>query len=251
MLKKDELSRLLHRASEELSQHGIGGMIRQVVDKVVAYGQCPWKRLTYSRQSFRFGNQRFNYASHSYNVTWRNERAVEVPVLMSFLRKRGYGCRILELGNVSRYYGVTNCTIVDKYEQCYGVTNQDFVDFNDEEQYDGFVSISTIEHIGYDEPERDPDKILKVFSKLGSLVRDNSSVLVSFPTGYNEHLDAHLAAGRLPFQHVGFLKRIDKANHWEECSQEDALSRRYNSTFPYANAVAFGTGLKGNKLCTL
>lgn len=213
------------------------------LDKLIVYLQAPWKRRSFATKSFPFDGQQLQYAAHSYNATWRNERAIEVPVLIDFLQ-RHKGKKILELGNVARYYGDFSHEVVDKYEQHPAVYNFDILDFKVDQPYHAFVSISTLEHIGWDEPVRDHSKISRVFEKLPDLVSNLDNVLFSFPTGYNSVLDQHLAKDELPFQKLLYFKRCNRANHWQPTCREEALGLRYDSRFPAANGLAFGIGLK-------
>ena len=88
-----------------------------------------------------------------------NERSIEVPIVMEIVNQNK-GKRILEIGNVlSNYYKVSH-DIVDKYEKAPNVINQDVVDFKTNEKYDLIVSISTLEHVGWDEEPRDDKKNL-------------------------------------------------------------------------------------------
>jgi hypothetical protein len=58
---------------------------------------------------------------------------------------------ILEIGNVLSHYFPVNHDIVDKYEKADGVINQDVVHFYSPKKYDLIVSVSTLEHVGWDE----------------------------------------------------------------------------------------------------
>ena len=47
------------------------------------------ERLLRSRRgSFEFAGRRYPYHSQLYNTTWRNERAVELPIALGFLEGR-------------------------------------------------------------------------------------------------------------------------------------------------------------------
>ena len=45
--------------------------------------------------------------------------------------------------------------IVDKYEKKKGIINQDIVDYKPDKKYDLIISISTLEHVGWDETPRE------------------------------------------------------------------------------------------------
>jgi hypothetical protein len=83
-----------------------------------------------------------------------SERAVEVPIVIDFLKQVGREKRILEVGNVLSNYApliaqqsdIGKIDILDKFEQGIGIMNVDLMDFDT--QYDVIISISTVEHIG-------------------------------------------------------------------------------------------------------
>ena len=84
--------------------------------------------------------------------------------------------------------------IVDKYEKAEGVINQDVVDFqpaeNENDKYDLIVSISTIEHVGWDETPRDPKKIPRALENLTTkCLAPRGEIVVTLPLGYNTYLD--------------------------------------------------------------
>ena len=97
------------------------------------------------------------YLVHNYNRTWLNERAVEVPIIFHVIA-RWPGRRMLELGNVLSHYGSVAHDVLDKYEVGEHVINQDVVEYQPSARYDMIVSISTLEHVGWDEQPRDPQK---------------------------------------------------------------------------------------------
>jgi len=61
------------------------------------------------------------------------------------------GKNILEIGNVLSRHIKLEHDILDKYETAKGVINEDIVDFKSEKKYDLIISISTLEHVGWDE----------------------------------------------------------------------------------------------------
>jgi hypothetical protein len=109
---------------------------------------------------FEFDGKTRRYFIHPHNNTWMNERMVEIPIV-SDLVKQNAGKNILEIGNVIKHYmpDATH-TVVDKYEKSDGVLNCDIIDYQPPAEngadaafhgYDLIISISTFEHIGFDE----------------------------------------------------------------------------------------------------
>lgn len=187
---------------------------------------------------FLYQNKGYQQFWKNYNATWLNERAVEIPIVLSIMQSYR-GKRILEVGNVlSNYFPVAH-DVLDKYDSALGVMRHDAVNFTPEERYDLIVSISTIEHVGFDETPQDPKKILATIENLKTnCLNKNGKMLITFPLGYNANLDGMLERKELKFNTISFLKRINKANRWEEVSWDEARGARYNFPFPFANVVA-------------
>jgi len=89
--------------------------------------------------------------------------------------------RILEVGNVLAHYYPHQHDVLDKYEQAPGVMNGDVVDFRPGKLYDLIVSISTLEHVGWDEEPRDPLKFLRGVEHLTTLLAPGGRMLVTLP----------------------------------------------------------------------
>lgn len=124
---------------------------------------------------------------HPYNRTIHNERAIEIPLARAFIDGHA---DVLEVGNVLGHYQPATWTVVDKYERAPGVINQDVLDIVG--WFDRIVTISTIEHVGWDEPERDPTKPARAIAHLRSLLNLGGALMVTIPTGWNAPLDAQL-----------------------------------------------------------
>lgn len=238
-----EVTRLGRRFFTLWNEKGVASTLVQLADKLSVYALHPYKLLTYSRESFQYNGQKLHYASFPYSATWRNERAVEIPILLKFL-ERHRGQDVLELGNVSRYFGSFSHDVVDKYEKHRDAINTDIVDYVPRKTYDAIASISTLEHIGFDEAIKDPDKPIRALEALKKMVKNPENVLVGFPIGYNKHLDRALVENRLPFRRIIYMRRVDQANHWVETTEAEAMANPYGAKFLGANALAFGLGLK-------
>lgn len=192
-----------------------------------------------SERTFKFENEDLHYFCNLYNTTWKNERAVEVPVIRNIL-KQYKGKRILEIGNVLQHYCMVNHTILDKYEKGCGVINEDIVKFHPDKKYDLIVSISTFEHVGYDEDVKDSSKILQGMDNLRSLLSDKGRAFITFPLGYNPFLDQFLKEGRMKFTKIYCFKKISKDNKWLEAKLPDIREVKYNFPFPCNNFLVIG-----------
>lgn len=132
------------------------------------------------------------YFDHPYNTTALNERAVEIPIAMHWLRGRtGRG---LEVGNVLGHYGFRGHRVVDRYERAPGVEHLDV--FEIDGSYRWVVSISTVEHVRWDEPgDRCEAGSVDALTHLRALVAPGGGLLVTVPLGHHPALDAYLFGG--------------------------------------------------------
>jgi hypothetical protein len=189
--------------------------------------------------SFRFKGERYRYHVADYNKTWTNERAVELPLALAALR-RFAGKRVLEVGNVLSHYVPISHDVVDKYEQAAGVQNVDVMDYFPTTRHDLVLSISTLEHVGWDERPRDPGKALRAIEHLRAhCVAPGGTLLVTFPVGYNDGLDAALREGKLRFQEQGYLRRRGPTR-WTEAAWDDVKHLRYDLRWNCATAILVG-----------
>jgi SAM-dependent methyltransferase len=193
----------------------------------------PWNR------TFRLGDNTYRYFYHPHNTTWRNERCVEIPVAAKVFRAWS-GKRILEVGNVLQNYMPASHTVLDKYERADGVINQDVLDFQPTTRFDLILCISTLEHVGWDEGDLDPDKARTAFAHLTDMLAPGGRLWVSIPRGYNRYLDRQVDEGALPFTDLVFLRRTSP-RYWHQVAQEDVQGIPYGVGYPGAIAVAIGT----------
>ena len=200
--------------------------------------------LAHGRRSFTFAGGRYRYHAAVYNGTFGNERTVELAIALALLARNG-GKRVLEVGNVTRHYVSAAHRVVDKHETAPDVENADVVEIQASEPYDLILSISTLEHVGFDELSGndsvgDPEKPGRALEHLTTLLAPGGTLLVTFGLGYNPSLDERLFSGELGFDEVRFLKRISRDNRWREAAAEEVRCARYGFPYPAANAVAIG-----------
>jgi len=152
-------------------------------------------RLAMAKKSFNLWGEDTNYFLHKYNTTWRNERAVELAAAEVFLAQNPSG-PFLEFGNVLQHYGFRSAdVVVDLYERGPQITNVDIVDFTSEKKFKVIVSISTIEHVGWDERPRSAEKTAKALERLTSHLTHDGKLFITAPTGHNPYLDAMIKDG--------------------------------------------------------
>jgi len=202
--------------------------------------------IYYQTQKFSFNNKEYNYFVNFLNATHTNERIIEIPIIIDILKENK--CKkILEIGNViSKYYDFPH-TIVDKYEETENVINDDVVKFQPNEKYDLIFSISTMEHVGFDENPQDSEKILHSFENLKSLLQPNGKIIVTMPLGYNQYLDNYLMKGKFGFEKQFFFKKDQKYNTWKEVNTMDISTAKYDNKFPpHANELILAVFRKNN-----
>jgi hypothetical protein len=184
-----------------------------------------------------------NYYYFDTYKTWHSERAVEIPLVMEMARNYG-GKDILEIGNVLEHHVHFEHDILDKYERSKGVINKDVVDFKSEKKYDLIVSISTLEHVGWDEWDGKPPDDMKIplaIENLKTLITpQGGTIIITLPLGRNPALDKLLKEGVIRFSKQFYLKRTSKGNEWKEASWEDVKESKYNTPFPFANGLVTG-----------
>lgn len=200
---------------------------------------APLHALPWLPRTLAFDGATYRYLQHAYNFAWKNERTVEVPLAQRVLEAHT-GQRVLEVGNVLSHYGAVGHDVLDKYEAAPGVRNEDVVDFRPKEPYDLVVSVSTLEHVGWDEHPREPGKVGRAVANLRDHGLAPGGLLwVTMPLGWNPEADA-IAFAPAPFTTRQYLLRVTRLNRWREAKAEEVRGARYDAPFPCANAVFVG-----------
>jgi hypothetical protein len=152
-----------------------------------------------------------------------SERAIEVPFALDFYRSHAHG-RALEVGDVLGYYSsLPGRLIVDKYEEREGVQNVDILEFRSQQRFDLIISISTIEHVGWDEASRDPTKSVAAIEAMRSLLAINGSLLVTVPLRYNPAIDSYILSHASDFVNCWYYRPVGVRGEWQESSCVEAL----------------------------
>lgn len=205
-----------------------------VIGRLATY--C-WSLLFRRRRTFCLDDRRYRYAIHLRLSTFRNERAVEIPIALQMFSLNG---EVLEVGNVLSQYIQFSHDVVDRYEKGPGVQNVDIVDYRPDKRYDLIVSVSTLEHVGWDEVPRNPEKIVSAVSNMESLLKPRGRMIVTMPLGYNTWMDGCLRDGTLGFSSTLYMTRVSRMNDWVQVAPAEALGQKYDGRYPCANAIAVG-----------
>lgn len=202
-------------------------MFRSKLRSEVRRLTAPWAvhRSPLAGATFEFEGRRLPYGLYEHNYTWVNERAVEIPIALDFLR--GRGGRGLEFGNVlTRYGGNVGQLVVDKFEVAQGVLNVDILEYEPNGRFDYIVSVSTLEHVGWDERPRDERKVLAAFHHLRTLLAPDGQMLITAPTGHNPALDEAIRTGALPGRQTTIVRTDDGWNQTEDLEIHPYLKSR-------------------------
>ena len=192
-----------------------------------------------SNNTFEFDGNKYNYFYSLYGTTWRSERAVEIPIVWKFVKSCRKDQKILEVGNVLSYRFNVSHDILDKYEEIDNVINEDVVNYNPPYKYDLIVSISTLEHVGYDEELKEPMKIIKSLLNLKRILSSNGKLVVTLPLGQNKEMDSLITKKILVFDKMFYMKR-EKGNKWKQVEEIDPSKVTYNDNITSANAIVIG-----------
>ena len=128
--------------------------------------------------------------------------------------------------------------MLDKYERAPGIVNEDIVGYQPANPFDLVLSISTLEHIGFDDdaPGESGDKILEAISACRALLATGGLFAFIVPLGYNPDLDQLIADNALGADREWFLKRSGP-REWGEVPRAKAVGTLYGRPYPYANAL--------------
>ncbi len=160
------LTRLLQSARE----HGPVATARSAVGWSLRFagGPAVARRVRRAR-SFELGGVRIDYRDDWHNWIWLHERAVEIPIAAAALQSVGPG-RTIEVGAVMSHYGYNGHRVIDQYEHGEGIEQIDIFDLPPTPVHDLVLSVSTLEHVGWDELPSDAELALKEMDHLKRLV---------------------------------------------------------------------------------
>jgi hypothetical protein len=143
---------------------------------------------------------------------------------------------ILEVGNVLGFAGVVGHTIVDKYEVGPGVVNVDIMEYRPERQFKLVVSISTVEHVGWDEVPEQPSKAAEALEVMGAL---GEALLITIPVGYHPQLEDSFVSG--PFDDVALAVKTSRVGRWVRRPLDEIPNLQYGRPYAFGNGVLIGT----------
>lgn len=212
--------------------------IPKLMDVAKYFYSIPWFfRKYFAKPSFfKFDGREYAYFSHPYNGTWMNERAVEIPLIWEQVASHSSDA-VLEVGNVLSHYFQVKHLVVDKYERLPGVISDDILDVDLPQKFNCIVSISTLEHVGWDESPRVPGKHIQAIKKMKQLLSPDGKMFATIPLGYNPSIDEDLFAGRLGSDQISYFKRLGN-DMWRESSRDKVRDSSYGKKFRTTDGLA-------------
>jgi len=179
--------------------------------------------------TFDYWGQPLEVVNHLYNCTWLNERGVELAVWQHWRRD----LPTLEVGNVLSHYEPFPHDVIDRYEVGVGVSNIDVFDVAG--RWPQVVSISTLEHVRWDEEPRVDGGSARALEHLRSCAA-GGRMLVTVPTGWNGPLDEWLTAGQTGASRAATFVRDGES--WRQTDEVEI--RPYGLSQPWAESVWIG-----------
>jgi hypothetical protein len=237
---------MLEKLKRIYNEGGVISVLRKSLELIVRGTKYASKAIYFKVSptgTFNFNGRELKYFRHNYNLAYDNERTVEIAIVSAFLKSLGRSAKVLEVGNVLANYGFRHAArnVLDKYDPAPHVFNEDVISFKPTEKYDAIISISTLEHVGWDEDVRDPVKIITAVRNLTeNCLAPGGCMLVTIPLGYNTYFDDQLAEGAEYFTEKYFLKRVSADNKWRQVDYAEVAGSKFGQPFNNANAMCIG-----------
>jgi len=207
----------------------------KIIRELLVTPTYPFFLLFNKNKTFQLNNKKYHYCQKPYNRSWFNERTVEIPLATHFL-KNYPSDQVLELGNVSSHYQDQKHLVIDKYEKAKMVKNQDITTFKSSKKYQFIFSLSTLEHVGWDEKPKNPPQTILAIKNLYQHLSLGGVLLFTIPLGYNSYLDQQILNQRLKNAKTYFLTRNNFFNRWQEKKQKELLPQNMSYDFLFMRA---------------
>ncbi|MDI6785163.1 MAG: hypothetical protein QMD92_00480 [bacterium] len=198
------------------------------------------------KKTFIFQSKKYCYFYNRRNYTFINERAIEIPIFNRIVNKYKIG-KILEVGSTLWNYFHQDYHIVDKYDHSTGIINMDILSYKPKFKYDLIISISTLEHVGWNEnlysakkSKNNNDCFFKTIKHLESLLSNKGVLIFSVPLGYNPFVDLSLTKNFKYFTELHFMQRSYFKNQWKQVKYKHIKNLKHNHILSYSNAIVVG-----------
>jgi hypothetical protein len=182
----------------------------------------------------------FKDKEYDYWETENPDRRVEIPISLKFYNEFK-DKRILEIGNVLVNHIPIKHDVVDKYDTSEHCIQKDIINYSSDKKYDLIISISTLEHIGYEPPEKvDEQKIVYVIEHIkNNLLEEGGKFVFTIPLGFNKNLDEKLMKRKIKLDEQYFMKRVT-FYRWVQDFDSDMTAGYYDNPFGCANKILIG-----------
>jgi hypothetical protein len=144
------------------------------------------------------------------------ERTVELAVAREFVAQRRALGPILEVGNVLAHHVPFPHPVVDRYEPGDGILHVDVLEYRPSDPSPSIVSISTLEHVGFDETPRRVGRFRPALVHLfEQCLRPGGTMLVTVPLGYNPEVDDAVFSRARELGKITIYRRHGLRNLWD------------------------------------
>lgn len=242
-LASSRVGQRLHTVRKRVTDSGVLSGFRLIVQVAACYGLYA---ATHRNRFFNCFGETYEYLDRPLHT----ERVIEIPIGKRLIQSANRTkARVLEVGNVLGSYIDIPHDVVDKYEVGTRIQNVDVVDFRPIERYDLVISISTLEHVGFDEVVRDPAKFEKaVHHLLEDCLNPGGRLFITLPIGYNPAVDDWVAHRARLIGKFTLLERISVLNLWleKDLLNVDLSHARltFDREFPGASAIVVWEGTR-------
>ena len=189
-----------------------------------------------------------DFLDHPYNNTITNERAIEIPLALRWLKKEN---NITEIGAVTPYYSPVTHEVIDPHDE--KATISDYME-NVDLTGKNVLSISTIEHIGTTDyldgqimfPDVEFIDKNAAIECLKQILNQSKKCFVTIPIGYNKFLDAWLHEHLHLLDCFGYHKKYlysYETRHqpvqllWTYHEKVEDLNYHYCYPYPFGNFI--------------
>lgn len=224
----------IRKYNKLVKKRGYVNSVKHHIIQLLSFLFRPYLKIT-NQNTYKLNKTLYPYYISTYGATWASERCVEVPIFMKLLNQGlAESKQILEIGNVLEHYRARDKTwdVVDKYEVSKDVVNEDIATYNPNKKYDLILSVSTMEHVGFDEDIIDDKKIERSIKHImQNLLLPNGVFIYSVPVSYNPAVDKILANEvKQNKDNIFFLKRNGILN-WSQVDFAVAQNTKYGESY--------------------
>jgi len=189
---------------------------------------------------FYFQSKPYYYFINEYNSTYLNARAIEIPIAIEYYNAFFKSNETLEIGNVlKRYFPELKHDALDLYESFEGVINEDIEFYLPAIKYKFILSISTLEHVGFDGDETlDLEKLRRSLNNITeNLLTEGGLLIATFPLKYNPSIDELFASN---FFQEKYVMQRGLFNLWKQVSIDQGLSGKSKKDTAFVRQIGIG-----------